>query len=65
MERMIRVVLFLVLAVLGLDHTTVRRRLDALQPPHRTALHELLTYYTAVPGAPQPPPPLEALGGAP
>jgi hypothetical protein len=54
MERMIRVVLFLALAGLGLDHAHTRQQLDALEPPHlANAWHELLH----PPGPPPPPPP--------
>ena len=54
MERIIRVMLFLVLSALGLDHTQTQRQLDALKPPRMpNALQALYT----LPPPPEPPPP--------
>jgi hypothetical protein len=63
MERMIRVVLFVALAAVGLDRAHFQRQFDALKPPHRAnAIEELLAYYTLPPQPeppyPPPPPPL-------
>ena len=64
---MIRVVLFVVLAVLGLDRAETQRQFDALKPPHRAnAIEELIASYTRPPEPeptyPPPPPPLGDYG---
>jgi len=58
MERIIRVVLFLALAGLGLDHARTQHQLDAFKPPPRlrNELHALLHRN------PFPPPPPPSLG---
>jgi len=68
MERMIRVVLFVALAAVGLDRAQLKRQFDALKPPHRAnAIEELIASYTRPP-EPEPPypppPPLEVPAGA-
>jgi hypothetical protein len=66
MERMIRVVLFLALASLGLDHgedLRTRQRFDGLKPPRlANAWHELLNPSGPPPLPPPPTPPPAPLG---
>ena len=58
MERLIRVVLFLALASLGLDSAEdlrIKQRLNDLKPPRQVSALRALT---ELPPPPEPPPPL-------
>jgi len=60
MERLIRVVLFLALAALGLDSSEdlrIKQRLNDLKPPRQASALRALTELPPPPAPPPPPPP--------